>query len=180
MLEMRHCAGTWHATVSISFGVVVPKNWPATVGMIDAIFLRNLHELETAPGSAIANNGCAAWLNGFENEIERRYAATGGGLEIIADVLSEGFGDTAFVRRCFVDNDHSDRGIPPSLPTIERKEQLRWYLQKLAVRMGLHHPDIAASAAVLVIEQTIVWIEASRSGREANTARLLLQCLQHA
>jgi hypothetical protein len=49
----------------------------------------------------------------------------------------------------------------------------------LAVRMGLQHPDIAAGAALLIIERTIVWIQLTGSSRETQTARLLFQCLQH-
>jgi hypothetical protein len=62
----------------------------------------------------------------------------------------------------------------------EQKEHLRQSTEQLAVKMGLQHPDMAASAAVLVIERTIVRTLMTGSLKEAQTARLLFQCLQHA
>jgi len=41
------------------------------------------------------------------------------------------------------------------------------------------HPDIVASAAVLVIERTIVRTLMTGSLKETQTARLLFQCLFH-
>jgi len=43
--------------------------------------------------SAFLKDRHAMWMRWFEAEIEARYEATGGGLEIIADVLQEGFED---------------------------------------------------------------------------------------
>jgi AcrR family transcriptional regulator len=43
--------------------------------------------------SAFLKDRHAAWMRWFEDEIEPRCKATGGGLEIIADVLQEGFED---------------------------------------------------------------------------------------
>ena len=47
--------------------------------------------------SAFLKGRHASWMRRFENEIEARYEATGGGLELIADVLQEAFEDP----KCF-------------------------------------------------------------------------------
>ena len=47
--------------------------------------------------SAFLKDRHAIWMRWFEAEIEARYEATGGGLEIIADVLQKGFEDA----KCF-------------------------------------------------------------------------------
>ena len=73
-----------------------------------------------------------------------------------------------------------DLDSEPFAAAKEQKEHLRGYLEQLAVRMGLQHPDIAAGAALLIIERTIVWTQLSGSSIETQTARLLFQCLQHA
>jgi len=122
-------------------------------------------------------SGCA----GFEKEIEARYQATRGGLEIIADVLQKGFEDP----KCFglaILNSLAEGSAfrEPFAIEREQKEHLRRFLEELALKMGLQHPDMAASAAVLVIEQTIVRTQTNGSLKEAQTARLLFQCLQHA
>ena len=57
---------------------------------------------------------------------------------------------------------------------------MRWFLEQLATKVGLQHPDMASSAAVLVIEQTIARTQMTGSLKEVQTARLLFQCLQHA
>jgi AcrR family transcriptional regulator len=124
----------------------------------------------------------AAWMRWFEDEIEARYKATGGGLEIIADVLQEGFEDpnnfgVAFINLVSV---CSDVDKEPFATVGEQKEHLRQFIEQLAVKMGLDHPDIAASAAVHVIERAIGRTLMSGSLTEARTARLLFQCLQHA
>jgi hypothetical protein len=124
----------------------------------------------------------AIWMRWFENEIEARYTATGGGLEIIADVLQEGFKDPkcfgfAFVH-IVIEGGHFEN--EPFAIARKQKEHLRRFSEQLATKMGLQHPDMAASAAVLVIERTIVRTLMTGSLEEAQTARLLFQCLQHA
>jgi hypothetical protein len=123
----------------------------------------------------------ANWIRWFEHEILKRFEATGGGLEIIADVF-EGTEE----QKCFglvpinIATENSSFSTNPVVCIGEQKEDLRRFLEQLASRMGLHDPDIAASAAVLVIEQTIRWARATGSSDAAQTARLLFQCLQHA
>jgi AcrR family transcriptional regulator len=128
--------------------------------------------------SAFLKDRHAAWMRWFEDEIEARYEATGGGLEVIADVLQEGFEDPNNVGLAFINVSDVDK--KPFAIVGEQKEHLRRFIEQLAVKMGLDHPDIAASAAVLVIERAIVRTLMTGSLTEARTARLLFQCLQHA
>src|SRR5206468_4248823 len=144
----------------------------------DSTFYQSTEEPVAAP----PENSCAVWLRSFENEVEAKYEETGGGLEIIADVLQKAFedpkcSDFAFFNMVEVGDDFDS---DPFAAARLQKEHLRGYLEQLAVRMGLQHPDIAACAALLVIERTIVWTQLTGSGRETQTARLLFQCLQHA
>jgi hypothetical protein len=74
----------------------------------------------------------------------------------------------------------SDVDKEPFATVGEQKEYLRQFIGQVAVKMGLDRPDIAASAAVLVIERAIVRTLMTRSLTEARTARLLFQCLQYA
>ncbi len=114
----------------------------------------------------------------FENEIEARYEATGGGLELIADVLQEGFEDPKCFGLAFI---HIvTEGSEPFAIAKEQTQHLRRFIEQLAVKMGLQHPDMAASATVLVIERTIARTLMTGSLVETQTARLLFQCLQHA
>jgi uncharacterized protein (DUF2267 family) len=118
----------------------------------------------------------------FENEIEARYEATGGGLELIADVLQDGFEDPKCFGLAFIHIVTEGRSFnsEPFAIAREQKQHLRRFIERLAVRMGFQHPDMAASAAALVIERTIVRALMTGSLQEAQTARLLFQCLQHA
>jgi hypothetical protein len=131
--------------------------------------------------SAFLKDRHAAWMRWFEDEIEARCKATGGGLEIIADVLQEGFEDPNNFGVAFINlvSECSDVKEPFAI-VGEQKERLRRFIEQLAVKMGLDHSDIAASAAVLVIERAIVRTLMAGSLAEARTARLLFQCLQHA
>jgi AcrR family transcriptional regulator len=132
--------------------------------------------------SAFLKDRHAIWMSWFENEIEARYEATGGGLEIIADVLLEGFEDPKCFGLAFIKivTEGDDFDHEPFAIAGEQKEHLGQFIEQLAVKMGLQHPDMAASAAVLVIERTIVRTLMTGSLKEAQTARLLFQCLQHA
>ena len=117
----------------------------------------------------------------FENEISARYEATGGGLEIIADVLQKGFEDPKCFGLAFIHNltEGGDFDHEPFAIAREQKEHLGRFIELLAVKMGLQRPDLAASAAVLVIERTIAGTLITGSLKEAQTARLLFECLQH-
>jgi hypothetical protein len=117
----------------------------------------------------------------FEHEIEARYEASRGGLEIIADVLQEGFEDPKSLGLALI-NIVTEDGFDnePFAIVKEEKEKLRRFIKQLAVKMGLRHPDMAASTAVFIIDQTIVRTLMTGSLREDQTARLLFQCLQHA
>jgi hypothetical protein len=124
----------------------------------------------------------AIWMRWFENEIETKYEATGGGLEIIADVLQEGFEDLKCFGFAFINvvTDDNDFDNEPFAIVREQKEHLKEFIKQLAAKMGLQHSDLAASAAVFVIERTIVRTLRTGSLKEAQTARILFQCLQHA
>jgi hypothetical protein len=66
-----------------------------SAGVRDAIittFLDVLHSKEDLVSTFLKNRH-SSWMRWFEAEIEARYEATGGGLEIIADVLQKGFED---------------------------------------------------------------------------------------
>jgi AcrR family transcriptional regulator len=123
------------------------------------------------------------WMRWFETAIGAKYEATGGGLEIIADVLEEGFEDPKCFGCAFINiiaNERSEFDNEPSPIAREQKEHLTRFIEQLAAGMGLQHPEVASSAAVLVIERTIVRTLMTGSLKEAETARLLFQCLQHA
>lgn len=132
--------------------------------------------------SAFLKDRHTIWMRWFENEIEARYKATGGGLEIIADVLQEGFEDPKCFGLAFIHILTEDGGFDnqPFAIVREQKEHLRWFIEQLAIKMGLQHPEMAASEAILVIERTIVRTLKTGDLKEAQTARLLFQCLQHA
>jgi hypothetical protein len=127
-------------------------------------------------------NRHAGWMRWFENGIEARFEATGGGLEIIADVLHDAFEDPKSFCVAFMNvvNESGNFDKEPCAIRCEQKEGLSRFIERLAAKMGLQHPEMAASAAVLVIEQTIVRTLITGSLKEAQTARLLFQCLQHA
>jgi hypothetical protein len=96
--------------------------------------------------------------------------------------LQEGFEDPKCFGFAFMNVviEGADFDNEPIAIVREQKEHLRLFIEELAVKMGLQHPDIAASAAVLVVERTIVRTLMTGSPKEAQTARLLFQCLQHA
>jgi AcrR family transcriptional regulator len=131
--------------------------------------------------SAFLKDRHAIWMRWFESEIEARYEATGDGLEIIADVLQEGFEDPKCFGLAFINivTEGGDFDHEPFAIAREQKEHLGRFIEQLAVKMGLQHPDRAASAAVLVIERTMVSTLMTGSLNEGETARLLFQCLQH-
>ena len=132
--------------------------------------------------SAILKDRHVIWMRWLEHEIEVRHEATGGGLEIIADVLQKGFEDPKCFGFAFIHivTEVDDMDNEPFAIAKEQKEHLGRFIEQLAVRMGLQHPDMAACATVRVIEQTIVRTLMTGSLKEAQTARLLFQCLQHA
>lgn len=132
--------------------------------------------------SAFLKDRHSAWLRWFESEIEARYEAIGGGLEIIADVLQKGFEDPKSFGLAFINivTENGDFGNELSPIAREQKEHLRRFIEQLAAKMAIQYPDTAACAAVLVIERTIVRTLVTGSLKEAETARLLFQCLQHA
>jgi AcrR family transcriptional regulator len=150
-------------------------------GMSESVFYQQLQSKEDIV-SAFLKDRHAIWMRWFESEIEARYEATGGGLEIIADVLQLGFEDPKCLGCAFINigTEGGDFVSEPFAIVREQKEDLRRFIQQLAVKMGLHHPDMAASAVVFVIEQTILRTLRTGSLKEAKTARLLFKCLQHA
>ena len=153
----------------------------ATAGVSESGFYEQFQSKEDLV-SAFLKDRQVIWMRWFESEIEARHEATGGGLEIIADVLQEGFEDPKCFGLAFINvvAEGGDSYNEPFAIVREQKEHLRRFIEQLAVKMGLQQPDMAASAAVLVIERTIVRTLRIGSLAEAQTARLLFQCLQHA
>jgi AcrR family transcriptional regulator len=152
----------------------------AIAGVSESAFYEQFRSREELV-SAFMKNRHAIWMRWFENEIAARYEATGGGLEIIADVLQKGFEDPKCFGLAFFNivTEGGDFDNEPHAIAREQKEHLGRFVEQLALKMGLHHPNMAASAAVLVIERTIVSTLITGSLKEAQTARLLFQCLQH-
>ncbi|HEY2470496.1 MAG TPA: hypothetical protein VGI45_22055 [Terracidiphilus sp.] len=124
----------------------------------------------------------AIWLRWFQTEINARYETTRGGLEIIADVLRKWFENPKLCRSAIVNVDVSNRNVSAQAFEVVRnqKHQLRRFFERLAVKMGIQYPDIAACAAVQIVERTIVATLRSSDLSELKTAQLLFQCLQHA
>jgi AcrR family transcriptional regulator len=153
----------------------------AIAGVSESAFYEQFQSKEELV-SAFLKERHAIWMRWFENEIEARYEATGGGLEIIADVLQKGFEDPKCFGFAFIDivTAGSEFDHEPFAIARDQKEHLARFIEHLAIKMSLQHPDIAASAAVLVIERTIVRTLMTGSLKEAQTARLVFQCLQHA
>jgi len=132
-----------------------------------AAFLRKRHDI---------------WFSWFKTEVESRHATNGGGLEVIADVLQSWFEDPTY-RGCAFINTVAEGGKFDSVPFAiarEHKEQLKQFIEELAARMNIHEPDLAATAGVLVVEGAIVRAQMTGNPYEAQNARLLLKCLNHA
>ena len=189
MLEIKQSAGVRDATIT-AFWDVFSRDVSLEAEISEVLAIARVPEFASHERfqskedlvSAFLKDRHAAWMRWFENEIEPRYKATGGGLEIIADVLQEGFEDPNSFGPAFINvvSECSDFDKEPFAIVGKQKEHLRRFIEQLAVKMGLDHPDVAASAAVLVIERAIVRTLMTGSLTEARTARLLLQCLQHA
>ena len=69
---------------------------PAIPGVSESAFHEQIQSKEELV-SVFLKDRHAIWMRWFEGEIKARYEATGGGLEIIADVLQDGFEDP----KCF-------------------------------------------------------------------------------
>jgi len=189
MLEMRQSAGVRDAIITASLDVFCRDGIRATeiskvlarAGVSESAFYELFQSKEDLV-SAFLQDRHAIWMRWFENEIEAKYEATGGGLEIIADVLQRGFEDPKCFGLAFINIviEGGDFDNEPFAIVREQKEHLGRFIEQLAVKMGLQHPDMAAPAAVLVIERTIMRTLMTGSLKEAQTARLLFQCLQHA
>jgi hypothetical protein len=187
MLQMRQNRGVWDVTTMVFLEVFYRRRIRnvsiSQVRSMAGISELGFHEQPQSEDVAPVNrqDRPANWVRWFEHEILKRFETTGGGLEIIADVF-EGTED----QECFglvptnSATEDSSFSTNPLVCIGEQKEHLRQFLEQLASRMGLNDPDIAASAAVLVIERTIQWARATGSSNAAQTARLLFQCLQHA
>ncbi len=184
MLEMRHDAEvTAFLDVLCREGVRKAEisKVLAIAGVPESAFYEQFQSKKDLV-SAFLKDRHASWMRWFESEIEARYEATGGGLGIIADVLQEGFEDPKCFCLAFIKivTEGVDLDNEPIAIAREQKEHLRQLIEQLAVKMGFQHPELVASAAVLVIERTIVRTLMTGSLREAQIARLLFQCLQHA
>ena len=187
MLEMRQSIGNMDTAIVTSLQVFGWKGSGQTqVSEIEAKAAASaLHE-QHQPTQAIApadlKDHYASWLRCFKSEIEAKYEATGSGLEIIADVLQEEFEHPRSFGLPCINNVGEARNLRGEHLTITAKqtEDLRRFIEQLAAKMGVQHPSIAATAAVLVIDETIVRNQISASPDDTQTARLLFQCLQHA
>lgn len=131
--------------------------------------------------SAFLKDRHVAWMRWFEHEIEERYQDTRGGLEIIADVLEDGFEDPKSFALAFIDVviRTSDSDEKPLAIAGDQRAHLRRLIEQLAARMGLRHPDMVAATAVAIIGQTILRRLMDGCPAGAQKARLLFQCLQH-
>lgn len=189
MLEMQQSAGVSDAIVMTFSDVLCPEGLReaessrllATAGVSESVCYDQSQSKE-ALVSALLKVRHTIWMRWLENEVHARYEATGGGLEIIADVLQEGFEDPKSFGFAFIDvvTKCGDFDNEPTAIVGGEKEHLTRSIEQLAAKMGLVCPDMAASAAVSVVERTIVRTLVTGSLREAQTARLLFQCLQHA
>ena len=180
MRELRHDAGTWKVTVTVVCSGADSTGPLSRVLPSAGISRPRSYQLEDSPSSGVVKYGHAVWFSWLESQIERRYDATGGGLEILADILLEGFENPSYRSYLYIDHFSDTVLDDPFAGAGAQKEHLRHRLEKLAMRMGLPHPDIASSAAVLIIERTIMSARITGSSKEFQTARLLFQCLQHA
>lgn len=153
----------------------------AIAGVSESVFYEQFQSKE-ALVSAFLKDRHAIWMRRFKNEIEVRYEATGGGLEIIADTLQKAFEDPKCFGLAFINTvtEGGDFDNESFAIVGEQKEELMRFIEQMALKMGLQHPDTAASSAVLIIERTIVRTLMTGSLKEAQNARLLFQCLQHA
>ena len=104
MLEMRQSAGVRDAIITAVLDVLCREGVReaeiskvlAIAELPESVFFEPVQSKEDLV-SAFLKDFHASWMGWFENEIEARYEATGGGLEIIADVLQKGFEDP----KCF-------------------------------------------------------------------------------
>lgn len=189
MLETKQSAGVRDAIIT-AFWDVFSRDVSLEAEISEALAIARVSEFASYErfqskedlASAFLKDRHAIWMRWFENEIEARYKAFGGGLEIIADVLQEGFEDAKKFSLAFINvvSECSDFDKEPFAIVGEQKEHLRRFIEQLAVKVGLDHPDLVASAAVLVIERAIVRTLMTGSLTEARTSRLLFECLQRA
>ena len=188
MLETEQSVGVKDAIITAYLDVLCREGVRGTeivkvlenAGVSESAFYEQFQSRENLV-SAFLRHRHAIWMRWFESEIEERYEATGGGLEIIADVLQDGFEDPKCFGFAFINTvaESSAFDRVPFVIASEQKEHLGRFIEQLAVKMGLQHPDMAASAAVFVTERTILRTLMTGSLKEAQDARLLFQCLQH-
>ena len=158
MLEMRQSAGVRDAIITAFLDVLCREGVRegeiskvlAIAGVPESVFYEQFQSKEDLV-SAFLKGRHASWMRRFENEIEARYEATGGGLELIADVLQEAFEDPKSLALAFVDviTQSGDSDKDPLAIVSEQKEHLRRFVEQLAVKMGLRHPDMVAATAVV-------------------------------
>ena len=152
----------------------------AKAGVTENSFYQNFHSKEDLV-TAFLHRRHDVWFTWFKTEVEKRLEVNGGGLEVIADVLQSWFEDPSF-RGCAFINLVAEGGKFDSEPFAiarEHKEQLKQFIRELATRIHLQEPDVAAAAGVLVVEGAIVRAQMTCDPKEAESARLLLLCLNH-
>jgi len=142
------------------------RNFPSKADLV-AAFLHKRHD---------------NWMGWFTSSVERKIAQPNASLSVIADVLQSWFEDPGF-RGCAFINTFAEGGPIDSEPNNiarEHKQQLKEFVEKIADRLGLNNPKTVADAAILVIEGAIVRAQMTGNPAEAQTARLLFQCIEHA
>ncbi|UWZ84388.1 hypothetical protein [Occallatibacter riparius] len=150
------------------------------------VYESTLHEgVRTKEGviQAFLDGRDAVWVGWFQYQINMRSETnTGRGLEIIADVLREWFENSQLRCSALIKGIVSHCDFDGQSPEISSspKDQLRRCIELSATKMGLHCPELAASAAVLIIERTMATTQATGDLSELKTAQLLLECLQRA
>jgi AcrR family transcriptional regulator len=189
MLETEKSVGVKDAIITAYLNVLCREgargseiaNLLENAGVSESAFYEQFQSRENLL-SAFLRHRHAIWMRWFENEIEARYEATGGGLEIIADVLQKGFQDQKCFGFAFIDmvTESSAFSRDPFVIASEQKEHLIRFIEQLALKMGVLNPKIAASAAVVMIERAIEHTLVTGGLKEALEARLLFQCLRHA
>ena len=180
MLEMRYCTGIVNVTVRTLLGDVRSQERISRFDALAGVSQPKFYKPAEGLAPAVSKTRHTDWLRWFENEVESRYEATGGGLEVIADILLDCFEDPMY-RSWLLTDEVTDTGFSDLLAaTGEHKGHLKRCFEILAARMGVRNPDIVAAGAVLVIEKAILWARQTGDLKETETARLLLRCLQHA
>ena len=139
MLEMEQSVGVRDAIITAFWDVFCRggsledeiADLLAIPGVSESAFYEQFQSKEDLV-SAFLKDRHVIWMRWFEYEIEARYKATGGGLEIIADVLQKGFEDPKCFGLAFM-NTFAEGGELDSEPFSivgEQKEHLKRFIEE--------------------------------------------------